>query len=95
MSRRKTANNGQLHEAAVFTVEGAGDFPFDMLRYDSCWPYSEGHDSSALSQYGTHGRERRRVVMQTYSPTAPTTGRWQSFGWRVVALSECRTEDGS
>jgi len=25
----------------TFRVEGTGDFPLDMLRYDQCWPRSQ------------------------------------------------------
>lgn len=31
-----------------FTVRGRGEFPLDMLRYDSCWPRS-GEDVMVLS----------------------------------------------
>ncbi len=68
-----------------FTVEGYGEFPFDMLRYDSCWPKSEGHDSYALGN-----RDQRRVVLQTWSERGPTVGRWESFTWRVIGLGELR-----
>lgn len=89
MARHKLANNGQLYEAAVFPVEGNGVFPLDMLRYDACWPYTESQDSTALGG-AWHDAKLRRVVLQTNSPTAPTEGRWKSFGWRVVALKEDR-----
>lgn len=63
-----------------FSVEGAGQFPFDMLRYDECVPETE-HDSYALLQ----DDERRAVRLVRYGRTerGPTVGRWESFLWRV------------
>ncbi len=69
-------------ELYVFTVEGAGSFPFDMLRYDQCWPYY-GADAALLEH---HQREKRRVVLQSSNTSLPTMGRWQSFNWRVVGI---------
>lgn len=63
-----------------FTVEGSGVFPFDMLRYDQCWPV-DPNDAAKMEE---HYMERRRVVLYTNSPFAPTAGRWGSFLWRVV-----------
>lgn len=68
-----------------FQVEGAGQFPFDMLRYDSCYPATQG-DAFALEP---HRRERRKVtllanvtVQEIFS--VPDHERWQSFMWKVV-----------
>lgn len=83
MPKRK--RDGQWAE---FTVEGDGLFPFDMLRYDHCWPKSEAHDSTALG--GGHDRELRRVVLVTGSAAAPTPNRWKSFGWRFIGYGELR-----
>jgi hypothetical protein len=70
-----------------FTVEGAGEFPFDMLRYDACWPRDEGLDSYKLSGF-EHGL--RRIVLVTHREIAPTVGRWESFGWRVIGIGNLR-----
>jgi hypothetical protein len=72
----------------IFTVEGRGPFPFDMLRYDQCWPVSEGHDSPKLG--GDYGAELRRVVLKTNANMAPTPARWDSFCWTVVGEGELR-----
>lgn len=79
-------------ESYTFTVEGQGDFPFDMLRYDACWPYSEGLDSRRLAAGSGMEplRERRRIVLQSKQECGPTPGRWESFGWQVVARCEAR-----
>lgn len=72
-----------------FVVVGSGIFPFDMLRYDQCWPKSESPDSSAIAvgMYGESALGLRRVTLVTDNPHAPTMGRWESFTWKV--------EDGS
>ena len=67
-------------ETTIFTVEGSGSFPFDMLRYDRCWPYY----SQDSSQMDHHNIGRRRVVLEGYNK--PTDGRWRSFTWRVVEI---------
>lgn len=67
-----------------FTVVGKGEFPFDMLRYDSCWPKSETRDAAMLAPYrkGEAYREGRRITL--VGLREPTEGRWESFGWRVL-----------
>jgi hypothetical protein len=79
-------------EQHLFTVEGSGTFPFDMLRYDCCWPYSEGYDSGQLEP---HERGKRRVVLATRWRNAPTVGRWNSFNWRVVGAGDRRKEEAN
>lgn len=72
-----------------FTVEGSGSFPFDMLRYDQCWPKSESPDSATLESMTRRGvRGPFRVTL--VSLNAPTQGRWESFGWLVISQSERR-----
>lgn len=64
-----------------FTVTGNGAFPYDMLRYDQCWPTSEA-ESSLLSDNQFVGEPgHRSVTLATDYQGAPTVGRWQSFGW--------------
>lgn len=59
-----------------YVVEGNGQFPIDMLRYDSAVPY----DQEAVSYMMASGR--RKVMLQSYS--APSPERWASFGWRIT-----------
>jgi len=64
-----------------FMVEGQGHFPADMLRYDQAW---------AITGLGVPDdplQPRRTVVLATRmgSGKVPTEGRWQSFGWKVIA----------
>lgn len=61
----------------TFSVTGDGQFPFDMLRYDSCWPAHPQDVSLMSSRSGT----LRRVTLVGLH--APTDGRWASFGWPV------------
>ncbi len=71
----------ELHE---FTVEGKYDFPFDMLRYDQCWPKSES--DSAVIERSTIPRQRRPFRVTLQGIDEPTEARWQSFGWRVTEV---------
>jgi hypothetical protein len=68
----------------TFSVEGDGQFPIDMLRYDRCYPHTE-HESYEIMR--SHDGESRkfRVKLQriVYSKTPPTQGRWESFCWKV------------
>jgi len=66
----------------TFVVEGCGEFPFDMLRYDSCWPRTADDAAKLYSMW----RERRRVELSAADGKRwqPTTARWASFGWTVL-----------
>jgi hypothetical protein len=59
-----------------FEVEGEGNFPTDMLRYDRCWPEST-EDASKFFPNG----ERRVVRLIGFNQ--PNIARWASFLWRV------------
>lgn len=61
----------------LFAVEGKGEFPFDMLRYDRAWP----RRSEDVHRLGTRQTAQRIVRMASH--TEPTEGRWNSFGWAV------------
>ena len=72
----------------VFKVRGMGEFPFDMLRYDHCWPAHEGEagglnlgvDDAKYFQ----AREVKLVRDVDDKRREPTNDRWRSFGWVVV-----------
>jgi hypothetical protein len=71
-----------------FTVEGKGSFPFDMLRYDSCWPIAP-EDAMQMEEPDTRQRfgELRRVELAhraDHGGWRATDGRWASFMWNVV-----------
>lgn len=66
-------------------VHGAGRFPVDMLRYDSCTPWNET-DSHRVGTEDDHGRAPREITLRRFSRSGEpaTTGRWNSFGWTIV-----------
>lgn len=67
-----------------FTVEGRGDFPCDMLRYDECFPV----DAASAMEIQSAVSERVRVKLRTMKVGGPTPARWESFRWKVVEQSE-------
>lgn len=74
-----------------FAVSGSGDFPFDMLRYDACWP-SSSLDASSIGQPCYSERKGHRVVILACRPggygVVPTVARWASFGWKAGNLHD-------
>lgn len=66
-----------------YTVEGKGEFPFDMLRYDQCWPKRSAEDVVNMAPHHPGiVREVRRVTLVGFN--SPTVDRWTSFGWKVL-----------
>lgn len=68
------------------TVCGLGPFPFDMLRYDGCYPFSSA-DAAKLERNREYGLGIYEVVlvMNSVSSAGPTVDRWKSFLWHVVS----------
>ncbi len=74
-----------------FTVQGKGDFPIDMLRYDQCYP-ATGVDAAAIEATkdrfadAKSRREVREIRLWKISRTmvGPTNDRWASFMWKVI-----------
>jgi hypothetical protein len=72
----------------TFKVIGSGGFPFDMLRYDKCYPASS--DDSAQLDDPRHYKmsdkprtiELMRYVMVRHN--VPTAEKWKSFGWKLI-----------
>ena len=64
-------------------VEGSGDFPMDMLRYDSAFPATE-HDSAIAQNY--HDRRSVALLLRGVNDSGPTVRRWSSFTWQVVDI---------
>lgn len=62
-----------------YTVEGSGEFHFDMLRRDHSWPTTT-EDAQAIPQEGL-----RRITLTAAEARHVTVDRWDSFGWKVVA----------
>lgn len=74
-----------------FTVRGCGTFPFDMLRYDSCWPRTSDdainlafEHPQDLAHYRTTPREIQLIKRCELKSSGPCVDRWASFGWRVT-----------
>lgn len=66
-----------------FIVSGNGYFPFDMLRYDCCYPKYE-REVHAMGWNPRDGDGRRTLTLRmAHAGSSPTIGRWQSFGWTV------------
>lgn len=65
----------------LIVVEGRGDFPFDMLRYNSCFPLEET-DANRIER----STERRRIVLcrRSANDDPGTPARWESFSWKVL-----------
>ena len=61
-----------------YEVNGFGDFPWDMLRYDRVWPLT----APEPSKYEATSKGRRTVRVEG---AGCTPERWDSFGWSVVA----------
>lgn len=74
-----------------FVVVGSGEFPIDMLRYDSAWPATEPESYKVRCDYTVpHTQRRREVRLSMAAPlgkTGPTIGRWKSFGWNVTFIN--------
>jgi hypothetical protein len=62
-----------------YKVQGTGDFPWDMLRYDRVYPLSDP-SPSRMDTYEAWS-EVRTVEVQG---AACTPARWASFLWSVV-----------
>lgn len=71
-------------------IQGKGSFPFDMLRYDSCYPNSE-RDSVLLEQTVRNGfvqgkLDRWSICVKSASENKWTIGRWESFGVKCIPV---------
>lgn len=76
-----------------FIVAGAGEFPFDMLRYDSCFP----HDQTDAWQI-RHEEQREVTLIHRHIDSRkwrPTIERWRSFGWVVIEIDGERQYRGA
>lgn len=77
---------GKMERVRVveFVVEGSGEFPFDMLRYDQAVPLREIEIDGV---YSSGRQDKRRIQLRSYAG-GPTTVRWRSFGWNVVEVKQ-------
>ena len=81
-------------------VRGSGQFPWDMLRYDRCWPVNfdlsfDDHGRCSIEMKShldleDDGRNRlfiARVADTKKAASTWTYGRWGSFLWSVGSAS--------
>lgn len=68
--------------ATRFKVEGSGQFAFDMLRYDGCFPATESETGRMMAR----GHRQVELLVQHRERThnCLTDERWRSFGWKIV-----------
>lgn len=78
----------------TFTVRGRGEFPLDMLRYDSCWP-ATGEDVAKIAPTYELAKTReemavREVTLKKYverkTSIVTSDRRWDSFHWQVIKV---------
>lgn len=67
-----------------FEVRGHGMFPFDMLRYDRCFPASERDSHTIQENTRVRGPVQTITLTMADPKRRPTEARWRSFGWEVV-----------
>lgn len=73
-----------VRKARLRVVEGRGDFPLDMLRYDRAFVLTPiPHPQHPM--YPRRGK-LRVVVGFADSAYAPTADRWRSYGWEVLNI---------
>ena len=70
------------------TFEGTGEFTYDMLRYDGCYPWHQEDVLQMITRAYPFGA-LRRVTVARRVPYGQmwTKDRWESFGWKLVANS--------
>lgn len=69
-----------------FTVTGRGSFPYDMLRYDACWPANTESANMMDEVHATPGERRAVKTLRLRSHNVPTPERWASFMWKVAEV---------
>lgn len=67
----------------VLTVEGSGEFPVDMLRYDRCCPDTGGDVMGVIGR--TSLPRRVRLLRFSIAGDKAEAARWKSFGWTVLS----------
>lgn len=86
---------GRARLVYEFTVEGAGEFPFDMLARDACYPRTR-EDAMAMllalpRRWRRRGRqeaaeeERTHRIRLATTKGPPSVERWKAYGWTVTS----------
>lgn len=79
----------KYYKFVVESDENCFNFPFDMLRYDSCYPADGDSVKEMLESLEPSIRNCRRTGNGKFTVTLlsqylPTEDRWKSFSWKVV-----------
>jgi hypothetical protein len=74
-----------------YRVEGRGAFPVDQLRYDRAIPWSSIDSSKIKATFDPvawveQKGEPIELVTYTDGGKLPSFRRWESFGWKIVAV---------
>jgi hypothetical protein len=74
----------------IFNVTGSGQFPLDMLRYDSCYPATQTDVTKitdSIVDYRALGTRTVKVICRaSRKGWEPAAVRWASFGWTVSGV---------
>ncbi len=72
----------------IFTVQGAYQFPIDMLRYDCCYPQQQ-KDIVTIERSLANAEQASpfKVTLASQLIHNPTKDRWASFGWQVTDVT--------
>lgn len=76
-------------EYAVAVGHRCSEFPFDMLRYDACFPADESESSKFPTAQRSDAPKLRAVVVARYvgQPGTWTEARWDSFNWKLIRVA--------
>lgn len=71
-------------------VSGATPFPIDMLRYDGCFPLSEGDSNLIINSMKDDSIRRFVILMRPhgFKSWKPSYAKWKYYGWEVVETRE-------
>lgn len=68
-----------------FTVIGKGNFPFEMLAADRCFPATEGDARKIMLSAPTVAPEQSICLCSTLI-VDPRAARWREFNWPVTRV---------
>jgi hypothetical protein len=68
-----------------FTVRGSGNFPFELLSRDQCFP-ANVVEADAIRMACPTVADERTITLATARMDGPTTVLWQQARWPVIAI---------
>ena len=69
-----------------YTVEGKGEFPFDMLRYDQCWLKRSAED--VVNRPSSRFPHPRNPTGHAVGFNSPTEDRWRHSAGKSSKTSQ-------